>query len=66
MCITSLKAWYFLSYHPSPQIENLVLRVEWDAFTDQLDETLDKLVVEHAKHYAEVEAKAIIREEVAV
>lgn len=48
MAVTGLRFWYFMSYCPG--MVPLILRIEWDAYTDKVADALDRFLVFYAEH----------------
>ena len=49
MAVTGLRTWYFFSYCRG--LRPFLLKVEWDAYTDQINETLNDFKREYRDQF---------------
>lgn len=47
MAVTGLRFWYFISY--SPGFPPLIVRNEWDEYTDKMSDALDRFLIFYAE-----------------
>jgi putative phage-type endonuclease len=57
MAVTGLKTWHFMSYFP--ELEPLLLTVQWDDFTDKVRAAQDDFVRSYAAELTAVRAKLL-------
>lgn len=51
MAVTGLRWWYFVSY--STRLRPMILRVEWDSYTDKVSDALDRFLDYYRQRVAE-------------
>jgi hypothetical protein len=57
MAVTGLKTWHFMSYFP--ELEPLILAIQWDDFTDKVCAAQDDFVCAYAAELHFVRSKLI-------
>ena len=52
MAVTGLREWWFMSYYPN--LNPLILKVEWSSFTDVVVQAQNEFVLAYAKELPRV------------